>query len=66
MFIGVILLPGLLADFITRRCVLRTLTRVIRQTRWRRDNILLRHRPCRTTRRGHRGIVSITATAPSW
>jgi miniconductance mechanosensitive channel len=43
VFIGLILLLGLLADFIARRYVLRALTRVIRQTRWRWDDALLSH-----------------------
>ncbi len=42
IFIGVILLLSLLADFIARHLVLRTLSRVIRRTRWRWDDVLLR------------------------
>ena len=42
IFIGVILLLSLLADFIARRLVLRSLARIIRNSRWRWDDILLR------------------------
>jgi miniconductance mechanosensitive channel len=42
VFIGVILLLGLLADFIARHLVLRTLSRAIRHSRWRWDDALLK------------------------
>lgn len=41
IFLGVILVLSLLADFIARRFVLRTLTRMIRHTRWQWDDALL-------------------------
>ena len=40
-FIGVILVLSLFADFIARHIVLRTLSRMIRYTRWRWDDALL-------------------------
>jgi miniconductance mechanosensitive channel len=40
-FIGVILVLSLFADFIARHIVLRTLSRMIRHTRWRWDDALL-------------------------
>jgi miniconductance mechanosensitive channel len=41
IFLGIILILSLLADFIARHFVLRTLTRMIRHTRWRWDDALL-------------------------
>ena len=43
LFIVLILLLALLADFIARRYVLHALTRVIRHSRWRWDDALLSH-----------------------
>ena len=41
ILLGFILVLSLLADFIARRLVLRTLTRMIRHSRWRWDDALL-------------------------
>ena len=44
IFLGVILALSLAADFIARRIILRTLSRLIKRTRWRWDDALLQHK----------------------